>query len=130
MKLPSFPLLSQRELIKEDQFCNSSTVENCKNVFCSCTHVLQVKLNSVVEVIMVDEGFTFDANHPFHLHGHNFRVVAMAKVGKNVTVKEVQRLDSLGLIKRRLERAPLKDTVTVPDGGYTVIRFHASNPGK
>ncbi|XP_044007229.1 L-ascorbate oxidase-like isoform X2 [Aphidius gifuensis] len=129
MKLPSFPLLSQRELIKEDQFCNSSSVKNCKNVFCSCTHVLQVKLNSVVEVIMVDEGFTFDANHPFHLHGHNFRVVAMAKVGKNVTVKEVQRLDSLGLIKRRLERAPLKDTVTVPDGGYTVIRFHASNPG-
>lgn len=24
---------------------------------------------------------------------------------------------------------PIKDTVTVPDGGYTVIRFVANNPG-
>lgn len=32
-------------------------------------------------------------------------------------------------MKRRLSGAPIKDTVTVPDGGYTIIRFLANNPG-
>lgn len=32
-------------------------------------------------------------------------------------------------MKRRLSGAPIKDTVTVPDGGYTIIRFVANNPG-
>lgn len=56
MKLPSFPLLSQRHLIKPDQFCNSSTVEGCEKDFCACTHVLRVKVNSVVELVLIDEG--------------------------------------------------------------------------
>jgi len=25
--------------------------------------------------------------------------------------------------------APIKDTVTVPDGGYSMVRFRADNPG-
>lgn len=41
----------------------------------------------------------------------------------------MQALDNAGLIKRRLHGAPTKDTVTVPDGGYTIIRFVANNPG-
>ncbi len=27
------------------------------------------------------------------------------------------------------DSAILKDTVTVPDGGYTIVRIHATNPG-
>lgn len=42
---------------------------------------------------------------------------------------QIKRLDESGGIKRRLSGAPIKDTVTVPDGGYTVIRFVANNPG-
>jgi L-ascorbate oxidase len=38
-------------------------------------------------------------------------------------------LDEAGGISRRLKGAPLKDTITVPDGGYTIIRFKADNPG-
>ncbi|XP_070151439.1 uncharacterized protein [Polyergus mexicanus] len=129
MKLPSFPLLPERNLIKPNQFCNSSTVEGCKNDYCACTHVLQVKINSVVELLLIDEGVPYDANHPFHLHGYQFRVVAMEKIGSNITAAEVKELDRQGLINRTLTRAPLKDTVTVPDGGYTIVRFHANNPG-
>lgn len=84
----------------------------------------------MVELILVDTGFAFDANHPFHLHGHSFRVVAIEKIGTNVTLDEVKRRDQAGLIHRNLENAPIKDTVTVPDGGYTILRFHATNPGK
>ncbi|XP_066583904.1 uncharacterized protein [Prorops nasuta] len=128
-KLPHFPLFSQREMIDSSQFCNSSSVKGCKDEHCSCTHALQIKYGSIVELILVDEGVTYDANHPFHLHGYQFRVIAMERLGRNVTVDEIKRLDAKGMIKRKLNRAPLKDTVTVPDGGYTIIRFHADNPG-
>lgn len=79
---------------------------------------------------MIDTGFAFDANHPFHLHGHSFRVVAMERMGSNVTLEEVARRDEQGYIQRNLINPPIKDTVTVPDGGYTILRFQASNPGK
>nr|CAD7446408.1 unnamed protein product [Timema bartmani] len=74
-------------------------------------------------------GVRYDANHPFHLHGHGFRVVAMERLNSSITEEDVRSLDKAGLIRRKLSGAPLKDTVTVPDGGYTIVRFHANNPG-
>ncbi|XP_045506939.1 laccase-4-like isoform X1 [Colias croceus] len=128
MKMPSSPLLVSRP--SSDNFCNSSSIaESCKEGFCECSHVLSVKRNAVVEVIIVDEGVTFDANHPFHLHGHYFRVVGMRRLASEITVDEIKAYDAAGLMKRNLKNAPLKDTVTVPDGGYTIIRFKADNPG-
>ncbi|KAI5644658.1 multicopper oxidase domain-containing protein [Phthorimaea operculella] len=128
MKMPSSPLLITRP--SADNFCNSSSIEkSCKEEYCECSHVLSVKLNSVVEIVLVDEGVTFDANHPFHLHGHNFRVVGMRRLASNTTIEQVKAFDEAGLLKRNLKNAPLKDTITVPDGGYTVIRFKADNPG-
>lgn len=53
----------------------------------------------------------------------------MERLGSNTTVEEVKELDRMGLIERKLSKAPVKDTVTVPDGGYTILRFHANNPG-
>lgn len=128
MKMPSSPLLISRP--SADNFCNSSSIdEECEEGYCECSHVLSVKLNSVVEVIILDEGVTFDANHPFHLHGHSFRVVGMRRLANETTIDEVKAFDEAGLLKRNLKNAPIKDTVTVPDGGYTVIRFKADNPG-
>ncbi|KAJ8669572.1 hypothetical protein QAD02_000831 [Eretmocerus hayati] len=131
MKMPSFPLMSQKEQIDPSIFCNLNTTRRrgCQTTHCSCLHVLQVDLNSVVELILIDEGVPYDANHPFHLHGHEFRVLAMRRLGKNVTMKDVMQADREGHIDRNFERPPIKDTVTVPDGGYTVVRFHANNPG-
>ncbi|KAK9505006.1 hypothetical protein O3M35_009161 [Rhynocoris fuscipes] len=129
LKLQSFPLLSQPEDIKPTTFCNHSQLQDCKDRYCECTNVVELKLGEIVEVILVDIGIPYDANHPFHLHGHQFRVVAMDRLGSNVTVEKVLELDEYGLINRNLKTAVVKDTVTVPDGGYTVIRFKADNPG-
>ena len=74
-------------------------------------------------------GVTFDATHPFHLHGSSFRVVAMERIGSQVSVNQIKAMDESGLIRRNLIDAPVKDTVAVPDGGYTIIRFIADNPG-
>jgi L-ascorbate oxidase len=80
-------------------------------------------------MVLIDKGYAYDANHPFHLHGHSFRVVAMERIGSHVNVSDIRKMDLNGQIRRNLKDAPLKDTVTVPDGGYTIIRFKATNPG-
>ncbi len=49
--------------------------------------------------------------HPFHLHGHYFRVLG--------------RPDKINL-----KNPPLKDTITVPANDELVIQFDADNPGK
>ena len=42
--------------------------------FCQCTHVLEVNLGDLVELVLIDEGYAYDVSHPFHLHGHSFYV--------------------------------------------------------
>ncbi|KOB77130.1 Laccase 1 [Operophtera brumata] len=127
MKLPKSPLLVSRP--SSAGFCNESTVNaTCQREYCECTHVLNVKVNSIVELIMYDKG-NYDTNHPLHLHGHSFRVVGQRRLGATTTDAAIRALDQAGGINRKLSRAPLKDTVTIPDGGYTVIRFIANNPG-
>ena len=44
-------------------------------------------------------------------------------------MSDVRRMDEMGELKRNLDRPPIKDTVTVPVGGYTILRFPADNPG-
>lgn len=71
---------NKKNLLQE-LFCNSDTVgRDCSSEYCECVHVEKVGLGDVVEFVMVDEGKTFDANHPMHLHGYSYRVVAMGKV--------------------------------------------------
>ncbi|XP_014215269.1 L-ascorbate oxidase-like [Copidosoma floridanum] len=127
-RMPRYPLQTQHDLIKPGQLCNASSVQNCNEQHCICTHVLQVQLNSVVELVMIDNG-GFSINHPIHLHGVHFRVVAMEKLGDTISVDRVKELDRAGKISRKLKGAPLKDTVIVPSGGYTIIRWVADNPG-
>jgi FtsP/CotA-like multicopper oxidase with cupredoxin domain len=53
----------------------------------------------------------------------------MHRVGEKTSIAEVQKILEQGLVPLRSLHSPLKDTVTVPDGGFTVIRLRASNPG-
>lgn len=94
LKIPPVPLLPARDEIDESTFCNETSLKekgiDCTKEFCECHHVLQIPLNSVVEMVLVDEGHTFDANHPFHLHGYAFRVIGMDRIGKEVTIDQVR----------------------------------------
>lgn len=72
---------NNKKNLLQELFCNSDTVgRDCSSEYCECVHVEKVGLGDVVEFVMVDEGKTFDANHPMHLHGYSYRVVAMGKV--------------------------------------------------
>lgn len=93
LKFPSVALLPARDTVDEALFCNDTSLKeqgiDCRKEFCKCHHVLQVPLNAIVEFIIIDEGVTYDANHPFHLHGNAFRVVGLERLGANVTVEMV-----------------------------------------
>ncbi|XP_060581710.1 uncharacterized protein LOC132738260 [Ruditapes philippinarum] len=130
LRLPSSPQLSQYSDINQSEFCDSeSTGKNCTEEFCECVYRLHVQLYDTVEIIVIDEGVTFNANHPMHLHGHKFYVVGMDKLGQSTSIEEVKRLDENGNLTRNLVDPLAKDSVTVPDGGYVILRFHADNPG-
>ncbi|XP_053398492.1 uncharacterized protein LOC123558060 [Mercenaria mercenaria] len=131
LRLPSSPPLSQHSDLDEGEFCNHMTTgsKNCTEEFCECVYRLHVQLNDTVEIIVIDEGVTFNANHPVHLHGYKFYVVGMDRLGESTSLEEVKRLDVQGRLPRNLVDPVAKDTVTVPDGGYSILRFHADNPG-
>lgn len=65
-----------------------------------------------------DTGF-----HPFHLHGHDFQVVnkAMDYTSNDTELNPPIDENQVNPIRR--------DTVTVPPGGSTTIRWRADNPG-
>ena len=42
------------------------------------------------------------ANHPLHLHGYFFRVIAMKKFKKQISVDLIKKLDKQGKIERNL----------------------------
>ena len=51
------------------------------------------------------------------------------KIGNWITKQKVIDLNDSGKIKRNFINPPMKDTVSVPDAGFTLIRFLADNPG-
>ncbi|KAL5012009.1 hypothetical protein ScPMuIL_010560 [Solemya velum] len=135
-RIPPMPLLgaqSEHQLIDESFFCNSSTIsEDCETTMCACIHRPYADLCQIVEVILIDEGKFFnDSNHPMHLHGYEFRVIGMEKLGEFTTKEHVLDLDGPNHdgLPRNLNYPVGKDTVTIPNGGYTILRFYADNPG-
>lgn len=73
-----------------------------------------------------------DLHHPFHLHGYRFMVIGLYRntTGLPMTLNKARSLDRSGNLKRLTgPRPPFKDTVSIPNRGYAVIRFRATNPG-
>lgn len=73
-------------------------------------------------------------SHPFHLHGHSFVVLGMgrspdASVGK-INLNHALEWDRKGMLHRSFKQPTFKDTIAVPNNGYTVFRFRANNPGR
>ena len=92
-------------------------------------------------------------NHQVHLHGQHFQVLKIGypnytefehvydKPNQDFSCmdefcnrvswsNESWRADNAGEVPGIVKQAPiLKDTIIVPIGGYTVVRFKADNPG-
>ncbi|XP_033342197.2 uncharacterized protein LOC117229675 [Megalopta genalis] len=134
---PPSPPLSQLDDLPEGQFCNAEDLpEGCDTSHCTCTHMVHIPLNSLVEIGLVD-GFGVPLiQHPFHLHGYSYNVLAMGQpfgpsdfVKPPMTVADLEKLDRDGKIRRNFHAPPNKDTISVPNNGYVIFRFRAHNPG-
>jgi FtsP/CotA-like multicopper oxidase with cupredoxin domain len=133
---PEIPLLTQPEDIDESKFCDEFhwPAECLGNQLCPCIHRLHVPLNSIVELILVDESKSVGRmHHPFHLHGYRFMVTGLDQHPNDyeMDVATVKRLEGSGQLLRSgfNPRPPFKDTVSIPSRGYTVVRLRATNPG-
>lgn len=82
------------------------------------TRLKKVSYNSVVEIVLQNPAAVPTENHPIHLHGFNFFVLA-------------QGMGSFtpGSVAYNLVDPVARNTIAVPGGGWAVIRFVANNPG-
>lgn len=85
------------------------------------TRLSKVAYNSSVELVLQDTNLLTVESHPFHLHGFNFFVVGSG-IGNFDPAKDPAKFN--------LVDPPERNTVGVPTGGWTAIRFRADNPGK
>ncbi|GMN47810.1 hypothetical protein TIFTF001_016985 [Ficus carica] len=84
------------------------------------TKVKKLKYNAVVEIVLQNTAILGFENHPFHLHGFNFHVLAQG-FGNYDNTKDRQKFN--------LVNPQSRNTIGVPAGGWAVIRFQANNPG-
>lgn len=80
----------------------------------------KLKFNSTVEIVFQNTALLGGQNHPMHFHGYSFHVLAQGFGNFN---------SSTDTAKFNLVNPQFRNTVGVPMGGWSVIRFQANNPG-
>ncbi|XP_015115407.1 laccase-5 [Diachasma alloeum] len=133
-EFPASPYLTQMRDIPPERICRGDELPKiCEGEKpCFCSHLIDIPLNSIVEIVMVDEE-PGTLPHPFHLHGYGFHVLGQGSFESlgiaGADRKKAIELDRAGLLKRNFDRPPVKDTLTTAANGYTIVRFSADNPG-
>lgn len=84
------------------------------------TKVKTLKFNSTIEIVLQNTAILGAENHPIHIHGFNFHVLAQGFGNYNATRDEP---------KFNFVNPQMRNTISVPVGGWAVIRFQANNPG-
>ncbi|KAL6123609.1 hypothetical protein ACLB2K_076130 [Fragaria x ananassa] len=84
------------------------------------TKLYRLGYNSTVQIVLQDIAIILPESHPIHLHGFNFFVVGTG-LGNFDPDKDTKTFNLVDPVER--------NTVSVPTGGWTAIRFRADNPG-
>ncbi|KAJ8899687.1 hypothetical protein K2173_019385 [Erythroxylum novogranatense] len=84
------------------------------------TSVKVLKYNATVEMVLQNTALIGIENHPIHIHGFNFHVLAQG-FGNYDSVNDPSKFN--------LVNPQVRNTIGVPVGGWAVIRFIANNPG-
>ena len=145
--LPESPILSQEDATPPSKFCHYSQDPDSPDFGKQCIHVYTTTTDTV-ELVYTNILGEMVA-HPIHLHGHHFRVL---KIGypsyfengtvdmptKDITCGSKTNYNCNANVSwtndtrppTSLEDTlPQKDTITVPFGGYVIIRFPRDNWG-
>ncbi|XP_058215395.1 laccase-7-like isoform X2 [Rhododendron vialii] len=101
-------------------YTNTSNALNTALVMTSrSTKVTKLRYNSTVEIVFQNTALVGEQSHPMHLHGYNFYVLAQGFGNYD---------PATGPKMFNLVNPQIRNTVGVPVGGWTVIRFTANNP--
>ncbi|XP_031485869.1 laccase-4-like [Nymphaea colorata] len=84
------------------------------------TRLYRLPFNSTVELVLQDTSFIAPESHPVHLHGFNFFAVGHG-IGNFDPKNDPKKYNLVDAVER--------NTIGVPSGGWTAIRFRADNPG-
>ncbi|CAM8961447.1 hypothetical protein QQ045_003186 [Rhodiola kirilowii] len=84
------------------------------------TEVYPLKYGSNVQIVLQDTAIVTTEDHPMHLHGYHFYVLAQG-IGNFNAAQDTAKFNLID--------PPYRNTVGVPPGGWVVIRFKADNPG-
>ncbi|TYH19236.1 hypothetical protein ES288_A05G336900v1 [Gossypium darwinii] len=84
------------------------------------TKLYKLKFGSRVQVVLQGTSIIAPENHPIHLHGYDFYIIADG-FGNFNPKRDTSKFN--------LVDPPLRNTVAVPANGWAVIRFVADNPG-
>ena len=144
---------------KNKKKCDRNNADEVISTDCYCTHVVDAVADSSIELVISATGpnpkpiDNFRFAHPVHLHGHYFHVVDIQfgetdPVSGRLTAgnsdidcggdtlcvkprwKPNKDYSSRERVTGRISsRAPLKDTLLIPAGGYAVVYFKTDNPG-
>lgn len=152
-KFPSVAALSQPSAITTQcEKCKGMKMMQ----MCMCTHTLNLDADDTVQIVLSNIGSQAGMSHPIHMHGHSFYVLKTGFGKYNATtgrfLSQTEDLACLGSLPKEqnmcdeviwanqswrngnipgleLNNPPRKDTITIPGGGYVVIRIKANNPG-
>ncbi|XP_034703605.1 laccase-4-like [Vitis riparia] len=84
------------------------------------TRLYRLAYNSTVQVVIQGTAMISPESHPTHLHGFDFYAVGRG-LGNFDPVNDPKKFNLIDPIAR--------NTIGVPSGGWTAIRFRADNPG-
>lgn len=85
------------------------------------TKVYKLKYGAKVQIVLQGTSIFTAENHPIHLHGYDFYILAEGFGNFN---------PATDTSKFNLVDPPMRNTVSLPVKGWAVIRFVADNPGK
>jgi FtsP/CotA-like multicopper oxidase with cupredoxin domain len=129
----------------------------CKNQrMCMCTYSIDLNKDDTVQIVLSNVGVDSGMSHPIHMHGHSFYVLKTGFAKHNQTtgqfLSQTEDITCNGSLPKEqnncndvywtnstwmngnvpdleLQNPPRKDTISIPNGGYVVIRIKADNPG-
>ncbi|KAJ3032504.1 hypothetical protein HDV00_007442 [Rhizophlyctis rosea] len=107
--------------------CNGTCTETYG---CNCTNIEEVKYGEQIRLFIENPWYKLSAVHPIHVHGHSFSILAQGWSSNYTSLlNSTPSIDPYNPPNINVATAPLKDTVIVPAGGWTLIQFTADNPG-
>ncbi len=145
---PPSPILSQKNDI-DDLFCEYTQDLSVVDSTANCLHTYTVTTKTV-ELVLSNLADSEFSSHPVHIHGHYFHVLHVGYPDYNAEGQIIAKNQDLnctsndGLCDRGVSwsagspppssclesgTCPLKDTITIPGGGYVRVRFARNNPG-